>query len=1017
MRDSIIERFRQIADRHSEHIAICAGDREITYRALHAEARRGHAALQPAVTAGDRVAIVAPGGIDAVAAALAVAMHDATFVPLDPRWPDARLAQLIAAAEVRVVVTTGELRARVAGLVPPGVHVIAGGRDALEVRDAPRTAPTYLMFTSGSTGTPKAVVQHDAGVLFNIDAYAAAIGAGPGERLASVASFACDGAIMDVFGAVLHGATLCVFELRQHGAEAMAAWLAAAAITVLHCTPTVLRHLCRAAGGDLPALRRVVLGGEEPRRDDIAGFRRRFGGRAVVVNGFGPTECTVALQHELHDAEAGDPRRIPLGAALPGVELVLVDAAGAPGVGPGPHELVLRSPGVAAGYWRDPELTEAAFPARLAAGRGRAFRTGDLVTRDADGTLRYAGRADRRTKLRGHRVEPIEIEAMLERHPGVRAAAVVEPDAPGPERLVGYVVAPGHELAAIRAWLAERLPRELVPAELVALDALPLSAGGKTDRAALARRAPAESGDASDAAPNDTPNDAPDAAPSDAPDAASRDPLDAPSRDQIAAAVARIWRRVLGIELGLDDIPRAAGTDSLDGLRAAALIDRELGYQLEPFDLLDTCPRDLALRICAEVPRASDAAPLAPALARCLASPSQRRYLARCAGGDRPELHVCSVIDLPAHQDADAIHAALRALIAHHDVLRARFAADGELLIERDAVVPVDIVGITELTADARARAIRAARIACDAPFVLDQAPLLRACLVQFPTGDSALVLAMHHLITDTWSRQVLERDLVSLLAHAPLAPAPSYPAFASWQHTRRPAHIGEFIARHQLSGLVADRLQLPAGPATPGRHVVELGAAARRALDAACRRHAVTPFVLLLAALVPGLRAWSATGRVVVTTDHANRDEPGFERLVGLAADVLPIAIPADVAADVVGADVAAVDRATRDALARRALPFADLVDAIAPGELARYDLAFPVGFFVETAPSLAGPRSRMLDADDISRPLIVVAQLAPDAITLDFERRRGWLDDDQLAALAAGTTAALHRLLEGSR
>jgi non-ribosomal peptide synthetase component F len=200
---------------------------------------------------------------------------------------------------------------------------------------------------------------------------------------------------------------------------------------------------------------------------------------------------------------------------------------------------------------------------------------------------------------------------------------------------------------------------------------------------------------------------------------------------------------------------------------------------------------------------------------------------------------------------------------------------------------------------------------------------------------------------------------------------------------------------------------------------VLRLGGEQRRALAAACRRFAATPFVVLLTALVHELEAWSPDGGVVVTTDHANRDGPGFDRLVGLLADVLPIAVAAGGAGDPV-ALLPRVQLATREALSRRVLPFADLVDAIAPGMLPGYDLLFPVGFFLESAAPERGARpgrlrSRAVGNDAVSRPLMVTAELAADSLSVCFERRGGWLSDPLLDELARGFGSALGALLEG--
>jgi hypothetical protein len=477
------------------------------------------------------------------------------------------------------------------------------------------------------------------------------------------------------------------------------------------------------------------------------------------------------------------------------------------------------------------------------------------------------------------------------------------------------------------------------------------------------------------------------------------------------------------------------GADSLDVLRVAAQVERELAWTGGAEGMIEVSLRSFA----DQVRRAGAARPRSsprPALRRGAtadlgASACQRRYLARCGDGDRPEFHVSSVVELDTALEPPRVRAALRELVARHEVLRARFggsAAAPAMTIEGDVPAPLEVLdlgGGADRRDAGRQHVIRAALEACNALFDLGAAPLFRARLLRFGAADHVLVFVFHHLITDGWSRQIFERELAALLDAAgrgpgALAPAPRYATFVAWEAARRPEEVLHFVEAHRLRALIERRLELPAGSPEGGSIILRLGGEQRRALEVACRRLAATPFVVLLTALVSCLRTWSPDGHVVVTTDHANRDRADLEQLVGLLADVLPIAVATDGETDPVEL-LPRVRRATHEALSRRVLPFADLVDAIAPGMLARYDVLFPVGFFLEAAAPErafrpARPRSRVVGNEGLSRPLMVTAELASDSLSVCFERRGGWLSAPLLDELARGFGSALRALLERS-
>src|SRR5690606_19962160 len=333
-------------------------------------------------------------------------------------------------------------------------------------------------------GRPKGVVQSQRNVLHHIRTYASRLRITPHDRLSLLAAYGFDAAVMDIFGALLSGATLYPIDLRGEDANELPRLIERHGITVLHSTPTVFRHLTSQLTGaeNLSAVRLVVLGGEAATRHDLELFRRHFGPQARLINGYGPTECTLALQHVLD--HAGEPARtttggLPIGRAVEGVRVLLLDQAGEPVETYAAGEIVLRSPYVALGYWKQPELTAAQFvtdPSGSEPGV-RLYRTGDRARWLPDGTLEFLGRIDQQVKVRGYRIEPAEIETVLASTSGVSAAVVLAVTAEGSlatsgtaEALIAFVVPvsadePVHTDELRRA-LQARLPRFMLPARI-----------------------------------------------------------------------------------------------------------------------------------------------------------------------------------------------------------------------------------------------------------------------------------------------------------------------------------------------------------------------------------------------------------------------------------------------------------------------------------------------------------------------------------------------------------------------
>jgi amino acid adenylation domain-containing protein len=493
------------------------------------------------------------------------------YLPLDPAYPRERLAFMLADTNAPVVVTTERQKDSLPDFA--GTVVCLDAEQSLIDREAevnPDISMTpdhlaYIIYTSGSTGAPKGVLVTHRSLVNHNTAAVELYGMRPGDRMLQFSSLNFDMAVEEIFPTWIAGATL-VFrsdDTLMSGRE-FTEWLARQRVTVLDL-PTAfwhewVRELAQEGKALPPDVRLVIVGGEKAQAAAYADWQRLAGKSVRWLNTYGPTEATVIAT--AYDS-AADPiglregEELPIGRPIANMQAYLLDAWGQPVPAGVPGELYLGGAGVARGYLNRPELTAERFiPHPFSDMPGaRLYRTGDLARYRPDGNIEFLGRVDDQLKIRGFRVEPGEIETLLNGHPAVRESIVIGREADGGTVLAAYVVPRDGQqiaLADLQAFAKERLPEYLVPAVFVLLESLPLTANGKVDRRAL---------------------------PAPAVTAGSREPV--PPRDELEEQLARIWEAVLGVEaVGVTDDFFALGGHSLLAVRLFTTIERVLGKRL-----------------------------------------------------------------------------------------------------------------------------------------------------------------------------------------------------------------------------------------------------------------------------------------------------------------------------------------------------------------------------------------------------------------------------------------------------
>lgn len=504
-----VEQFARVAAAHPDAIAVRCVDakgeaRALTYRELADRAARVATALiERDVAPGQRVALCLERGPDLVAGLLGILMAGAAYLPMEPAWPWPRMRAVLRDAGVRLAVTEAGLLAAFDESVAAAVVLdTVRGEARCPVIDGPALAaltprptrtpapqdPAYCIYTSGSTGQPKGVLVSHHNIIRLFAACERAYGFNAEDVWSSTHSFTFDVSVFELWGALLHGATLEIMPHRVARApRALRARLAEAGVTVLSQTPSALAGLAAIDGDatDPLPLRAVVLAGEAFVPQRFAGFLARYAEQAQVVNMYGITETTVhSTWRRIHAADAAAAHS-PIGPPIADTRLYLLDDAMEPVPTGAPGEIWVGGDGVTLGYLNRPELTAARFVDNPF-GAGRLYRSGDVARYRADGELQYLGRRDAQVKIRGFRVETGEVEAALRGLESVEDAAVGVRGTGEEARLIAWLVTPRPiAVDAARAHLRRTLPDYMLPQAVVTLDALPLTANGKLDRAAL----------------------------------------------------------------------------------------------------------------------------------------------------------------------------------------------------------------------------------------------------------------------------------------------------------------------------------------------------------------------------------------------------------------------------------------------------------------------------------------------------------------------------------------------------
>lgn len=884
---SVMDRFDAIVALHGDRIALEMGDAKLSYAEIAAAADRLAGALRACgILAGDRVAVLLERSPETVILFLAILRAGGVYLPIDSRYPAARVEGILRDAAPRLLVTRESLNPggdpEAFRVVTPDLLATAEGSDGWgdAFPSASPDDPAYVMYSSGSTGEPKGIVIPHRGIT-RLVVEPDYVSLSPDTRILQLASLSFDAATFEIWGALLNGGCCVLYPAEVPDLHTLERTLAGKRVNTAFFTTSLFNLIARENPLLLAPLREVGVGGEALVPEWIGRVYEKLPD-IRLFNGYGPTEnTTFSVCYRIprdHDFR----RPIPLGRPIRGSSAHVVDHGGRLL----PHgvagELWLGGEGVGLGYLNKPELSAARFGAGLGPFERIFYRSGDLAFVRPDGLIGFVDRIDEQMKIRGFRVEPAEIRGELLRLPGVRAAHVAgERLALGGTRLVAWLVAtPGTQAESdILEPLTRRLPDYMIPAALVFVDELPLNLNGKIDRSALPSPAGAEG--------------------------PGRGAIDGLTETE--ERLADIWQATLG-----DRPPNrrtsfvSSGGDSLGAVSMLMKISREFGVFLNHGEFMaDDSLRGIAGLIDRKSGEGGGLPELRKREDRGNLEPTRmmREFYAKREMNPEEKLNFGIVrgFMLRGELDVGALEAALRGTVDEHEILRTSLEErDGkpQLRVDPPGGTLIQMEGISRRDhASALDAALELHDEECRKEVSVFHPRPVRVRLIKVDASTHLLVIAVHHMVFDGHSVRLFLNSVTAkyriLAAGGSVEPAPprfdywdEVSSFERWASPQMREKAMAFLRRvfddfPDLSLPIEEQVQLGLGEEMCYRFWAVDSSFARQ-VDQRCREAGVTTLVFFLALVKVLYFRYNAKGDHPMATFVNGRFIEGSEDMIG---------------------------------------------------------------------------------------------------------------------------------------
>jgi len=963
--------FEEQVERTPDAIAVVFEGEQLTYRELNRRANRlAHHLRKMGIGADMMVGLYMERCLEMVVGVLGILKAGGAYLPLDPKFPQDRLAFMLEDAAAPLLLTLERLATSLPEH-PAQVICLDAIRDLLEGEsdENPANASTsadamYVIYTSGSTGKPKGVLIEHRQLVNYLYGIMDRLPYGAGTRYAWLQPLAVDASKTLFYLSLTTGGCLHVIsEDRALDAYALAAYMEQEGIDWLKLAPSHLAALQSVERPERLMPRQVLMLGGEGSRFEWVRQLQAYAPDCLIVNHYGPTETTVGvLTWQLEQASEGGYAVTPLGRPLANAEIYLLDGHMQPVPTGVAGELYIGGDFVAREYLNRPDLTAERFlpnPFSSEAG-ARFYKSGDVARFLPDGTVEFLGRTDDQVKIRGFRIELGEIQAVLAQHAGVREALIMaREDSSGEKRLVAYVVPEQpvleqeSESASISEWrvfVKERLPEHMVPAAFLVLESLPRTRHGKVDRQALPVPEQFET---------------------------VRNVEYVAPRTAVEEIIAQTFANVLRTEqVGVLDNFFERGGHSLLATQVISRLNLAFAAEI-PLRRLFEAPTVAELALVIERTRQGEGhsvEPIMPVAREAhmpLSFAQERLWFIDQWSPNSTAYHMPAAVRLTGRLDVSALERAFQEIVRRHEALRTTFlTAEGQPVQVIHAGVSlsmplVDLSGWSE--SERENQVLQAMRAETQNPFDLTQGPLLRTKLLQLSDREYVLLLTMHHIVSDGWSMGVFVQEVAALyeaFATGQASPLPElviqYADYAQWQRQWMQGNVfdGQLAYWKKQLGGSLPVLQLPTDFPRPALQTsrgaslqVHVPKELAEQLKELSRRVGATLFMTLVTAYKALLHRYTGQDDILVGTPIAGRTRTELEGLIGFFVNTL--VLRTEVRGEMsVRELLACVRDVSLEAYAHQDLPFEKLVKELQPERDLSYSPLFQVLFVLQNTP-----------------------------------------------------------------
>jgi amino acid adenylation domain-containing protein len=954
---TLVERFEQQVNQYPQHIAVKTKNNKWTYAQLNEKANQAAHTILEACAEEEGIALLFEQDAAMIVGIMGTLKAGKWYVPLDPNYPRQRLEYILQDSQAKTILTDSKSIVISQSLANNTLNII--DLDEIKPSVSRENCNTtisgdtnaYLLYTSGSTGRPKGVIQNHRNVLHFIRHYTNSLHITVNDRLTLLSSYSFDAAIVDIFTALLNGATLYPINLKEDKLTELSHQLIEEQITIYHSIPTVFRHFIQTLTGkeNFPHLRLIVFGGEAVDKENFESYKKRFPASCILINLFGSTESTISLQYFLNQQTENSHSTLPIGYPIAETELLLLDSDGEKTEVYG--EIAIRSPYLTPGYWQQPLLTQKTFLPDPDGGNRRIYRTGDMGRLLPDGNIEFAGRKDFQVKIRGFRVELGEIEAVLNSHPAVQENVVLVQESSKGDNILSALLVPmkGHviDIQELRSFLKARLPNYMVPLTFTFKETLPHTPNGKVNREALQLE--------------------------DLDYQLSQEGFVTP-RTPDEELLAGIWADVLGIDsICIYDNFFELGGHSLLATQIMSRIRDTFKVELPLRDLFAS-PTIASLNKNIQAARHQSLLPPIKPVDRSaplhLSFAQQRLWFLNQSEGPNAIYNMAAALRLEGPLDQKALEHSLQAMVMRHETLRTTFP-----MIKGVPVIKVsenhhqlsimDLMDLLSPKQDIEIRRLINEEV--HRSFDLEKGPLFRSQLFKLNRDTHVILLNMHHIISDAWSIGVFIREWSAFyLAFtkgnpSPLPPLPiQYVDFAHWQQQWFAGDVLEEQKKywkHQLTD-IPSLLKLPTDfprPTVQGSKGASIPFMLTPQITAQVkllsRKSGTTVFMILWSAFATLLSRWSGQKDIVIGSPIANRTQSQSESLIGFFVNILVLRLNLTENPSFKNL----LDQARNVALeayAHQDLPFEQLVKMLQPERIASHTPLFQVMLVLQNAP-----------------------------------------------------------------